>query len=444
MPQQSVTELDRYLVAFESFQRNGAANDPLWAQRLRQEAMSRFRELGLPTARRGNEEWKYTDIRPIAKAPLQPLVTPQPVTMDAQMLDQYAFGEAGWNRMVLADGTYAPELALLSSLPGEVRAVNLADAMVSEADLVERHLARYADYESHAFTALNTAFAREGVFLHVPDGTVIEKPVHLLYLSTAGGHDMVTNPRALILVGKGSEATIIESYGGLTDGRYLTNSVTELVLEPGAVVNYYRVQRHSEEAYHVATTEVVLGRDSSLSSFTLDLGGGLARNNLHVLLDGEGASCVLNGVYIVTRSQHVDNQVLIDHAKPSTTSRELYKGILDGKSRAVFHGGITVRQNAQKVDARQEDRNLLLSDGAEADTKPTFWIYADDVKCSHGAACGKLDESALFYLRSRGIGEGEAREILIRGFVSEVVDTIGSEPIRARANELVMAKLQAL
>ncbi|MFQ5861192.1 MAG: Fe-S cluster assembly protein SufD, partial [Dehalococcoidia bacterium] len=398
---------------------------------------------GFPTARRGNEEWKYTDVGPIARESFQPLLTPPaPVRLKTGELGPFTFRESSWSRLVFVDGSYNAQLSSLSSLPAGVSVVNLAEAMTSKADLVEHHLARHASYATNAFTALNTAFVHEGALVYIPDGTLVEEPVHLLFLSTSRQQATVSHPRVLVLVGKESRATIIESYGGLADGRYFTNTVTEVVLGAGAVVRHYRVQRQSEQAFHIGTHQVELDRDSTFSSVTLDMGGGLVRNNLNVLMGGEGSSCMLNGLYLVTRSQHVDNQVIIDHAKPYTTSRELYKGILDGKSRSVFHGSIIVRKGAQKVDAQQVDKNLLLSDQAEADTKPAFWIYADDVKCGHGAACGQFDEHALFYLRSRGIGEKTARSLLTRAFVSEVIASIDREPFRTHVDRLVRTTVQ--
>ena len=278
----------------------------------------------------------------------------------------------------------------------------------------------------------------------MPDGAVVEQPIHILFLTTSREKDTVSHPRVLVVTGRHSKTTIIESYGGLTNARYLSNAVSEVVVGPGASVEHYRIQRHSEKAYHVGTTQAVLGRDGHFSSVTFDLGGALVRNNLNVLMGDEGSSCMLNGVYLVTRSQKVDNQVTIDHAKAHTTSRELYKGVLAGQSRAVFHGSIIVRRNAQKVDARQEDKNLLLSDQAEANIKPAFWIYADDVKCGHGAATGRLDESTLFYLRSRGLSEDDAQSLLVRGFVNEVIETISCDPLRAHIGDLVTATLQEL
>ena len=441
---QQQAQVERYLAAFESLEKNGFARDPLWVQALRKNALARFNDLGFPTARRGNEEWKYTNVGPLARASFQPLAAPADVTLNGAELEPFTFGEAAWSRLVFVDGVFARELSSLASLPAGVRVANLAEAMTAEADLAQEHLARYADYETKAFTALNTAFLRDGAFVSIPDEAVVEEPIHLLFLTTGRQEETVSHPRTLILSGRHSKATIIESYGGVAEGRYFTNAVTEIALAAGSLLNYYKVQRQSRQAYHITTTEVSLGRDSHFSSVNIDLGGSLVRNNLNVLTADEGASCMLNGVYLITGSQHVDNQVIIDHAKPHTTSRELYKGVLGGKSRSVFHGSIIVREGARKVDAKQEDKNLLLSNEAEADTKPAFWIYCDDVKCMHGAACGQIDENALFYLRSRGIDEEDARNLLTRAYVVEILDSIDYEPFRTHIDRLAMAKLREL
>jgi Fe-S cluster assembly protein SufD len=442
MTQRPATQERTYLAALDSFERNGYANDPLWVHDLRKAAMSRFQSLGFPTARRGNEEWKYTDIGPIAKAPFHSLDSAALSRVDAADVEDASFGDSDWSQLVFVNGSYAEEISSVSSLPAGVMVVNLAEAMRSTPDLVQEHLARYAEYETKAFTALNTAFIHEGAFVHIPDGILVEEPIRLLFLSTSQEQETVSHSRVLIVVGKDSKANIIEGYGGISDGRYFSNAVTEVVVGAGARVEYYKVQRQSEKAFHIATTQVALGRDSYFSSINIDLGGRIVRNNLGVLTVDEGGSCMLNGLYLVNGVQHVDNQVIIDHAKPYTTTRELYKGILDGKSRSVFHGSIIVREGAVKVNARQVDKNLLLSDQAEADTKPAFWIYCDDVKCGHGAACGQMDENALFYLRSRGIDEKAARGLLTRAFVSEVIDSIANEPLRIQVDGLVQAKLQ--
>lgn len=444
MTQQTASQRARYLDAFESFERNGASADPAWVRDLRRDAAARFADLGFPTARRGNEEWKYTDVRPIARAAFIPGSPVEPPAIPASDLDRFTFGESRWSRLVFVDGRYAPDLSDVGSLPSGVSLLSLADAMATRPELVREHLTRHADYQENAFTSLNTAFLHEGAFLHVADRAEAPEPVHLVFLSTSAAAGAALQPRVLVLAGSESGVTILESHGALSDASYLTNAVTEVAVGDGARVRHYRVQRESEKAYAVGNTHVLLGRDSAYTSVVTDLGGGLVRNNLNVLTGDEGSHCTLNGLYLVTRSQHVDNQVIIDHAKPHTTSRELYKGVLSGRSRSVFHGSIVVREGAQKVSANQADKNLLLSDEAEADTKPAFWIYADDVRCAHGAACGQLDEAALFYLRSRGIGEQEARMMLVRGFVAEIVESIEHREVRAHVEGLVAAKLEGL
>ena len=441
MTTQRATQEERYLAAFERFQENGAAGDPAWLHDLRREAIARFADLGFPTARRGNEEWKYTDVGPIAKGAFQPAAPPAPGQVTARHLRRFA---PTGSRLVFIDRRYAPKLSSLSPLPSGVTVTNLAQAAPEQVDLARQHLARHADFQGQAFTALNTAFIHDGALVHVPDGVTVDDPLQLLFLSTGGEPDTLSHPRVLVLAGKESRVTVVERYAGLAPGRYFTNAVTEVVAGPGARVELYKVQQEGEEAFHVGTTQATLQRDSAFASFTLDLGGGLVRNNLSVLMEGEGSSCVVNGLTVVGGSQHVDNQTLIDHAVSHTTSREAYKGVLGGRSRSVFHGSIVVRRDAQKVDAQQTDKNLLLSDRAEADTSPAFWIYADDVKCSHGAACGPVDEDALLYLRSRGIGEQEARYLLAYGFVNDVLSTIPTESVRVHLEELAVAKLREL
>ena len=442
MIQRPATQEQSYLEALESFELNGYATDPSWAHDLRQAAMSRFQSLGFPTARRGNEEWKYTDVGPIAKAPFQAPDSTVLPRVDATDVDGASLGGTGWSQLVFVDGSYAENLSTVSSLPAGVMVASLSEAMRSSPDLVQEHLARHADYDTNAFTALNTAFIHEGAFIYVPNGTVVDDPMRLLFLSTSREQETVSQSRVLIVVGKESKAAIIEGYGGISEGRYFSNAETEIVVGVGARVEYYKVQQQSDRAFHITTTDVALGRDCYFSSINIDLGGRLVRNNLNVLTEAEGSTSMLNGLYLVNGVQHVDNQVIIDHAKPYTTSRELYKGILDGKSRSVFHGSIIVREGAVKVNANQVDKNLLLSDQAEADTKPAFWIYCDDVRCGHGAACGHMDENALFYLRSRGIDENTARGLLTRAFVSEVIESIADVPLRGQIDGLVQAKLQ--
>ncbi|MSQ22563.1 MAG: Fe-S cluster assembly protein SufD [Dehalococcoidia bacterium] len=442
MTHRTTVQEGKYLAAFDSFQRNGAVGDPEWIHQLREAAIARFNVLGFPVARRGNEEWKYTDIRPIAATNFQPATGSAQLTLPPPDVDRLTFGNPGWSRIVFVDGVYSQELSALTSLPAGVSVVSLAQALVTHGDMIKQHMARYAPYESEAFTALNTAFAHDGALVQIADGAIAEEPVHLLFLTTGRQQDTVTYPRVLILTGKDSKATVIESYGSLDEGRYFTNAVTEVRMGSGSVLNYYKVQRQSQQAFHVSNTNVSNASGASFNSVNLDLGGGLVRNNLNVLMGEEGCSCVLNGLYLLNGTQHVDNQVIIDHTSSYTTASELYKGILDGKSHSVFHGSIIVRKGIQKVNANQVDKNLLLSDQAEADTKPAFWIYSDDVKCGHGAACGQMDENALFYLKSRGMDDKLARRVLTRAFATQVIDSIGNGAFRAAVGQIVENKLE--
>ena len=442
MATQSTAPHQQYIDAFQAFETR-VADHPQWTRDLRQAAMDRFAQLGFPTARRGNEEWKYTNVRPIATAPLQPLIDPVP-TYDIGEVESFGTGHGSGPRLVFVDGAYVEAISSTEGLPQGVLVASLAQVLSSDGRVAQQHLGRHVEYETHAFTALNTAFLRDGAYLHVPDRVVVEQPVQLLFLTTGRYPDAVFQTRVLLVAGAQSEIKVVQSYSRQTEGRYLTNAVTEIVLGEGATVQLYRVQRESPQAFHIHTTQVELGRDSTFSSVAFDMGGAITRNNLNVQMAGQGASCMLNGLYVASGTQHVDNQVMVDHQVSHTTTRELYKGILDGEARAVFHGGITVRPGAQKVDAQQSDRNLLLSNRAEADAKPAFWIYADDVKCSHGATCGKLNQAAMFYLRSRGLDEREARTILTRAFANEVVNSIPWEPLRDRLGELVLARLEQL
>ncbi len=436
-------EATPYLRAFQSLEQDSYAQHPLWLRTLRRNAMDAFTTLGFPTARRGNEEWKYTDVGPIARAGFRlPALPSDPNPNIAARID--GLTDPSWDRLVFIDGRFSPGLSEISTLPTGVIATNLADAFNSHCTLVEQHLAHHTPSEIHAFTALNTAFLHHGAFLHLSPDTVLERPLHLIYLSTSAESHTLSQPRTLAIIGRGSKATIVETYAGPDGTPYLSNAVSELIIKENASLDYYRLQQHGDRGFHVGTSQAVLGEGSNFSSTTIDLGGDLVRNNLNALLDAPESSCTLNGLYLAGNTQNIDNQVVIDHAKPHTNSRELYKGILGGRARAAFHGSITVRKDAQKVDAKQEDKNLLLSDQAQVNVKPSFWIYADDVKCGHGAASGQIDENTLFYLQSRGINRGQAHRLLVRGFANEIIETVGSPNVKTHINKLVDAKLPTL
>jgi len=432
---QAVTSHDRYLADFKNLPPEG----PPWLRRLRAGAIARFQELGFPTARRSNEPWKYTNVGPIAEREFAyPFGDAALVSVDD--LRAIAACDDSWNTLVFINGRHAP--ALSSRLETPRRGVSsLASALESDADLTEGHLAQHASFEDDAFIALNTGFLHDGAFVHVPDGQSIPATVHLLYVSTDGSAPSVSYPRTLIVAGANSRATVIESYVSVGSARSFTNAVTEIVVEDGAQVQHHRLLLESVESFHIGNTRVYLEKDSSFSSISFAAGAAIGRNDFRVLLDAPGASCSLNGLYVTTGTQHIDNNMNIDHAKPHTTSRLYYKGILDGKSKAVFGGLVLVRPGADKTDSYQQDKNLVLSDEAEVDSKPSLEIYADDVKCGHGATAGAVAEDAIFYMRSRGLDEETANNLLIKGFASEILDTIQIEPLRVDLERRAMTAL---
>jgi len=424
---------------FSQAEKDWAHNGQAWSRKIREAAMSRFAELGFPTVR--EEEWKYTNVGPIAKIPFRPAR----YEIDSSISDLAArltLGMPEAIRIVFVNGYYSAELSSLRRLPQGMKVSSLAAAIRQEAGWVESHLARHAGYQDHAFVALNTALMKDGAFVFFPEGSIVKEPIHLLFISTAGKGATVSHPRNLIVIGKGSEGTIVESYAGLEDEVYFTNAVTEIVLEEGAVGEHYKLQRESRRAFHIATLQACQDRSSSFSSHSIALGGALVRNEVNAVLDGEGGQCALNGLYLAGGEQHVDNHTRIDHVKPHCTSRELYKGVLDGKSRGVFNGKIYVHPSAWKSDARQTNKNLLLSQDAWVDTKPQLEIYNNDVKCSHGSTIGQLDQDSIFYLRSRGIGVEVARDLLTYAFAGDVISRLRVEAIRAQMDKLLIAKFQ--
>ncbi len=361
-----------------------------WLQELRERAFARFVELGFPSTH--NEEWRFTNVAPIARSHF-------PVT--------------GSDRLIV--------------YPDPVREVPPVEA--------QAHLAHYAAFDENAFAALNTAFLSGMVILKVPAGAIVEKPIQITYEAQEG---TASHPRALILVGANAQCSIVEVYQG--GGAYFTNAVTEIVVADSAVVDHYKVQRESRQAFHVATLQVQVGRSANFSSHSIALGGALARNDVNAVLS-EGSHATINGLYVVNGSQHVDNHTSIDHAKPHATSHELYKGILDDHANAVFNGRIIVRVDAQKTDSKQTNKNLVLSDNAVINTKPELQIHADDVRCTHGATIGQLDAESLFYLQSRGIGKKEARALLTHAFAQDVIDRVKVESVRKELEDLLQEKL---
>lgn len=409
---------------------------PAWLTPIRADALARFRELGLPTGR--DEAWRFTNISEIANTAFAPAPeAPPPISLSE--VSRYTLSETGCTQLVFLDGRYIERLSNIPA-PEMLRIVNLSRAFRTEREALETRLTRDA-YWNDSFAALNTAFMADGAFIHVPDHVVIKDPIHLLYLSTSRTDPVASTPRNLILVEHGSQLSIVESYAGLSKGRSFTNAVTEIAIGEQCQVDHYKLQRESEGAFHIGSVRVRQGRDSRYRSYSLSFGGALVRNNVHVELKGEGADCELNGLYVTKGRQHVDNHTIIDHASPNCTSRELYKGILDDSSTGVFDGKVVVRKHAQKTSARQANKNLLLSRNAAVNTIPRLEILADDVRCTHGATIGQLNDEELFYLRSRGVSQEAARKLLTYAFANEVLGAIRLKPVQCRIDLALWERL---
>lgn len=431
---------DRYLTDFRTFERGLPAKGPKWLRQVRERALSCFSELGFPTARRGNERWKYTNVGPIADATFSYPFGAGPAVELAD-IRRVAPWDDGWASIVFVNGRYSRALSAVPAALDGPRVTNLAEALRADGDVIEEHLARHATFEDDGFTALNTAFLRDGAFVRLPEGESLASPLHLVFLTTGDAEPTASYPRTLIVAGANSRLTLIESYVSLSSARYFTDAVTEIILGEGAQIEHYRLLLESADAFHVGTSRVYQGRDSTFSSVSFAKGAAIGRNDFRVLLDAPGGSCFLHGLYVTTGTQHIDNYINIDHAKPHTTSRLYYRGILDGQSRAVFAGVVLVRPGAVKADSHQEDKNLILSEEAEVDSKPSLEIYADDVKCGHGATAGTVAEDAIFYMRSRGLDPRTAAAFLIKGFASEIVDAVRVQPLRAHLGRLVWRAL---
>ena len=435
---QTAERRDGYLAEFDRVAREPDGRVPASISKLRKAAIDRFSQLGFPTTKL--EAWRFTNVAPIAATPFA-LADDGLSALPSDELDRFTFKDLPFTQLVVVNGCFAPQLSSCGALPAGVEAGGLSEAIDRDPTLVERYLTRLAPYEDQPFTALNTAFLRDGAFLQISANAVIEQPIHLLFVATAHQKATVHHPRVLILAGENSQARIVESYAGLRDAQYFTNAVTEIVAGPNAVIDHYKLLRESLQAFHVASMHVSLGRSSSFSSHSITLGGALVRNDVNALLNGEGIDCTLNGLYVANGRRLIDNHTMVDHAKPHCSSHELYKGILDDDAHAVFNGKIVVQLDAQKTDAKQTNQALLLSEHAQINTTPQLEIFADDVRCTHGATVGQLDDDAMFYLRSRGLSHARARNVLIHAFASDILDRIKIAPIRAHLDRVLLEQL---
>ena len=432
------TTTETYLATYDRVEAS-RRHEPAWLRDIRRASAAAFGKLGFPTTK--NEEWRFTNVAPIADTRF---VQSPPAAISQDAASSFVVPGLAGPVMTFVNGRFAPRLSTqVASLAG-VTAVSLAEVIAQNPASLQPHFGRHTDVSTRPFAALNTALFEDGALIAVADNTVLGEAIQLVFLSTVTPVPAVSHPRVLVVLGRNSQARVVETFAAIGPARGFTNAVTEIVVGDGAVLEHYRLQRESLSAFHIGHTQLQLGRSSSSSSHAMAFGGLIARHDIIAVLGDEGADCTLNGLYLADGSQVIDNHTEIDHAMPHGTSHELYKGILAGRARVVFNGRIRVRPDAQKTDSKQTNKTLLLSDDAQIHTKPQLEIFANDVKCTHGATVGQLSEEALFYLRTRGIGLDDARSLLIRAFATDVTGRIGLEPVRAELDRILAARLSGV
>lgn len=404
--------------------------------KLRKDAIDNFAKLEFPTTK--DEEWKYTTIAPLFQHNFKPVL--EKTSLQKENLKKFLFSEMEHSLVVVVNGHYIEELSDFQDIPKGVEVKSISQVILENSPVIEKHFGKYADYTTHIFTSLSTAFTKDGVFIHIPEGKVVEHPIHILFITYAGKEKILTQPRNLYVAEKKSQATIIEHFVSIDESIYFTNTVSEIVVEENAFLDHIRLQEESKSAFHIARMEVDQEKNGNFTSHFISFGAGFTRNEFNARFNGEGGECTLNGLFLTDDNQFFDVHTLMDHAKPHCNSHEHYKGILNDKSRGVFNGKVIVRKDAQKTNAFQENNNIILSREALINTKPQLEIFADDVKCSHGATIGRLDENAKFYLKTRGIGEEASNAILIHAFASDVITSVKIDAVRNYIEEILTEK----
>lgn len=417
--------------------RTASAEAETWLPRLRSDAQARFDAAGIP--RPTEEDWRQTNVQPVASFAA---TVPNAVSVSAADLDALPLASIVTCRVVLVNGAFHSALSTTASLPRGVRATSFARALRDGPEALEPHLGRAATTVNAPFVALNLARFADGVVVTVDPGVEASAPLHIVHVAVPGETPFALHPRTLVVAGAGSRLTLVESFLALGAGTYLTNAVTEVIAAEDARVEHVKIQAEGDAGWHVASVAGHQARGACLISHNVSLGAILARNDIGSRLDGPGAECRLYGLYVVDGAQHVDNHTWLDHATPHCPSWEMYKGLLGGHARAVFNGRIVVREGAQKTDAKQSNKNLILGDGAVVHTRPQLEIHANDVRCTHGATIGRLDEAALFYLRTRGIGKDDARNVLVRAFADDVIDQIPVGTVRDVLKDTLHRRLE--
>ena len=428
-----------YISNFETFEKKLNGGSKTYLHEIRKEALRELASLNFPTFR--NEEWKYTDVSPIVNNNFVPAVNTTPAKVDKKTIDQLLFKNFDYHLLVFINGIFSEELSDIKELPRGAFIGSLKRLYKERSQLVDQHLNKVSGIEN-AFNALNTAYASDGFATIIPDGVIVEKPVQILYLNSSETEQILSVPRNLIMVGKNSQLSVITNHRGTGSEKYFSNIVSEILVDENGILDFYKIQYENDEAYHIEKVQAIQKKSSVLNHYNINFGGAIVRNDINSVLDDENIETHFYGLYLAHGNQHVDNHTFADHAKPNCMSNELYKGILDDNARGVFNGKIIVRKDAQKTNAYQSNKTILLSKTAKIDTKPQLEIFADDVKCSHGATVGQLDEEAEFYIRSRGVPQELAKSMLIRAFANDVIEKVKIEPLKEQLNHMIFEHLK--
>ena len=426
-----MTAHSNYRELFDAATSNSASKE--WLPKLKVSAIENFEAVGFPTTR--DEDWHFTSVTPIAERTFRPVKSSK-TALTADDIAPFIYGRDDWHLLVFVNGRYEPSLSNFAELDVDAQVMTFGEALKEAPELLAERLGTLAPAQQ-AFTALNTAFMSDGVVVRVPMDVALETPIHILYLVDAHANNGSLHPRTLVIAERGAQATLIETFATLGGGTYFTNHVAEVIVGDNARIDHYKVQREGADAFHVGTTQATQGRDSIYHAFTFTTGAQLSRTNVYAKLLGSNAEVRLNGLYALEETQHADNQTFVEHIAPACSSREVYKGILDGTSHGVFNGKVFVDPQAQQTDGKQTNHALLIGEGARVDTKPQLEIFADDVKCTHGATVGRLDEMAKFYMKSRGIGAERTRALLTYAFAAEVLELIELEPLKVALEGLL-------
>jgi Fe-S cluster assembly protein SufD len=432
---------DWYVSNFKSFEEklNGHSNSFL--QAVRKDGLKQLSVLDFPAKR--TEDWKYTDVAPILEQFFVPAVNSSVAEYSKEEIKKYLFHDFDYHLIVFINGIFSKELSEIGELPSGVIMGSLNKITLENPELIKNYIHKISGIDN-AFNALNTAYAFDGLVIIVPDFIIVEKPVQVLYLNTSNNDLILSSPRNIVIAGKNSQVSIVANYSGSGSKSYFSNIITEVYSDEYSLIDFYKIQNEIDESYHIEKFQVQQKNNSIVNHYNISFGGAIVRNDINSLIDGQNTETHLYGIYLAHGKQHMDNHTFIDHAKPNCISNELYKGILEHNSHGVFNGKIIVRRDAQKTNAYQQNKTILLSKSAKIDTKPQLEIFADDVKCSHGATVGQLDDISEFYIRSRGVPQELAKSMLIRAFANDVIEKIKIEQLRAQINHMIFQHLSRI